>query len=80
MNAWGFCPHEPSAPVPVRLHPNMGERYRQQVTGLIEALNEPGRRTEQRTQDIYNRMMAQLRLMDYLKASINKTKPDLIVQ
>jgi len=25
-------------------------------------------------------MTAQLRLMDYLKASINKTKPDLIVQ
>jgi hypothetical protein len=34
------------APAPVRLHPNMGERYRKQVTGLIEALNEPGRRTE----------------------------------
>jgi site-specific DNA recombinase len=33
-------------PAPVRLHPNMGERYRQQVTGLIEALNEPDRRTE----------------------------------
>jgi len=25
-------------------------------------------------------MTVQLRLMDYLKASINKTKPDLIVQ
>ena len=37
---------EQGAPAPVRLHPNMGERYRQQVTGLIEALNEPGRRTE----------------------------------
>jgi site-specific DNA recombinase len=46
MNAWGFCPHEPSAPVPVRLHPNMGERYRKQVTGLIDSLNEPDRRTE----------------------------------
>lgn len=31
------------APAPVRLHPNMGERYRNQVTGLIEALKEPGR-------------------------------------
>ena len=37
---------EQGAPAPVRLHPNMGERYRNQVTGLIEALNEPGRRTE----------------------------------
>ena len=37
---------EPGAHAPVRLHPNMGERYRQQVTGLIEALNEPDRRTE----------------------------------
>ena len=33
-------------PTPVRLHPNMGERYRKQVTNLIEALNEPARRTE----------------------------------
>jgi hypothetical protein len=37
---------EQGPPVPVRLHPNMGERYRKQVTGLIEALNEPDRRTE----------------------------------
>ena len=37
---------EQGAHAPVRLHPNMGERYRQQVTGLIEALNEPDRRTE----------------------------------
>ena len=37
---------EQGAPAPVRLHPNMGERYRKQVTGLIEALNEPDRRTE----------------------------------
>jgi site-specific DNA recombinase len=37
---------EQGAPAPVRLHPNMGERYRKQVTGLIEALNEPGRRAE----------------------------------
>ena len=37
---------EQGAPAPVRLHPNMGERYRKQVTGLIEALNEPGSRTE----------------------------------
>ena len=35
---------------------------------------------EQATQNIFNRMTAQSRLMDYLKASINKTKPDLIVQ
>ena len=35
---------------------------------------------EQPTQDIYNRTMAEVRLMDYLKASINKTEPDLIVQ
>jgi site-specific DNA recombinase len=31
---------------PVRLHPNMGERYRKEVTGLIDALNQPDRRTE----------------------------------
>ena len=37
---------EQGAPAPVRLHPNMGERYRKQVTGLIDALNEPDRRTE----------------------------------
>jgi site-specific DNA recombinase len=37
---------EQGAPAPLRLHPNMGERYRNQVTGLIEALNEPDRRTE----------------------------------
>lgn len=29
------------APTPVRLHSNMGERYRKQVTGLIEALIRP---------------------------------------
>ena len=34
---------------------------------------------EQPTQDIYNRHMAEVRLMDYLKASINKTMPDMIV-
>ncbi len=37
---------EQGAPTPVRLHPNMGERYRTQITGLIEAFNEPERRTE----------------------------------
>ena len=37
---------EQGAPAPVRLHPNMGERYRKQVTGLIDALNQPDRRTE----------------------------------
>jgi site-specific DNA recombinase len=36
----------PGAPAPVRLHPNMGERYRKQVMCLIDALNEPDRRTE----------------------------------
>jgi hypothetical protein len=30
------------APAPIRLHPNIGERYRKQVTDL----NEPDRRTE----------------------------------
>jgi site-specific DNA recombinase len=30
----------------VRLHTNMGERYRKDVTRLIAALNEPHRRTE----------------------------------
>ena len=34
---------------------------------------------EQPTQDIYNRHMAEVRLMDYLKASINKTAPVMIV-
>jgi hypothetical protein len=37
---------EQGASSPIRLHPNMGERYRKQVTGLIDALNEPDRRTE----------------------------------
>src|SRR5271156_2662996 len=37
---------EPGAHAPVRLHPNMGERYRKQVRDLIDALNKPDRRTE----------------------------------
>ena len=37
---------EQGAPAPVRLHPNMCERYRQQVTDLIESMNDPERRTE----------------------------------
>ena len=42
-------------------------------------VNAGGAIGEQPTQDIYNRNMAQARLMDYLKASINKTMPDMIV-
>ena len=37
---------EQGAPAPVRLHPNMGERYGKRSRVLIGALNEPGRRTE----------------------------------
>jgi hypothetical protein len=42
-------------------------------------VNAGGAIGEQPTQDIYNRNMAEFRLMDYLKASINKTMPDMIV-
>ena len=42
-------------------------------------VNAGGAIGEQPTQDIYNRKMAEFRLMDYLKASINKTMPDMIV-
>jgi hypothetical protein len=42
-------------------------------------VNAGGAIGEQPTQDIYNRNMAEFRLMDYLKASINKTAPAMIV-